>query len=450
MRVNISSDIYVENPSTDLLLWCQTNLRLKNPEYVKRAKLGLWLKNTPQFLYLYETAGNTIVLPFGTLRSILPYLDNASISTDFKNSHVDFDAHINLYDYQKKAVEEMHKSKFGILQSPTGSGKTQMGLALIIRLKQRALWLTHTKDLLEQSRSRAEQYIDKNLIGTITNGKINIGTGITFATIQTISTIDLSRYKYFWNTIIVDECHHVSGSPTTLTRYYKVLNHLAAVHKYGLSATVHRADGMIEATYALLGQVVHTVQTKTMDVVVQAIYTETKIDYACTNTDGTLNWAKFINYLVSNEERNFLLLKYILSQKKCSCLILSDRICHLKTLYEMLPYEIQKKSVVLTGKQSKIERQQAIDSMRSKEKMYMFSTYSLCKEGVDIPCLERLFLATPLSDYATITQSLGRISRRLDGKQKPVCYDFIDNNRYCFKVFAKREAVYKRNGYKVL
>ena len=38
-----------------------------------------------------------------------------------------------------------------------------------------------------------------------------------------------------------------------------MLNSLAARHKYGLSATVHRADGMIAATYALLGHVVHTV-----------------------------------------------------------------------------------------------------------------------------------------------------------------------------------------------
>lgn len=45
-----------------------------------------------------------------------------------------------------------------------------------------------------------------NAFGTITEGKVNIGKGITFATIQTMCKLDLSRYKDFWDVIIVDEC----------------------------------------------------------------------------------------------------------------------------------------------------------------------------------------------------------------------------------------------------
>ena len=143
----------------------------------------------------------------------------------------------------------------GILQSPAGSGKTQIGISMIASLGKRALWLTTTKDLLLQSKKRAEQYMDKSLIGTITEGKVNIGTGVTFATIQTMCKLDLALYKDVWDVIIVDECHSCSGSPTKVTRFSKVLNSLSARHKYGLSATVHRADGLIKTTYALLGKV---------------------------------------------------------------------------------------------------------------------------------------------------------------------------------------------------
>ena len=152
--------------------------------------------------------------------------------------------------------------QYGILQSPAGSGKTQMGIALVKRFGKKALWLTHTLDLLKQSKERAELYMDKRVIGTITEGKVNIGSGITFATIQTMCKLDLSQYKNLWDTIIVDECHRCSGTPTAMTQFYKVLNSLAARHKIGLSATVHRSDGMIEATYALLGHVVYTVPDK--------------------------------------------------------------------------------------------------------------------------------------------------------------------------------------------
>ena len=85
--------------------------------------------------------------------------------------------------------------RYGILQSPAGSGKTQMGIALVMRYGRRALWLTHTADLLNQSKARAERYMDKRLIGTITEGKVNIGQGITFATIQTMCRLDLAQHK---------------------------------------------------------------------------------------------------------------------------------------------------------------------------------------------------------------------------------------------------------------
>lgn len=106
-------------------------------------------------------------------------------------------------------------------------------------------------------KARAEQYMDESLIGTITEGKVSIGKGITFATIQTLCRLDLAQYKYLWDVIVVDECHRCSGTPTAMTQFYKVLNSLSARHKFGLSATVHRSDGMIAATYALLGQVVY-------------------------------------------------------------------------------------------------------------------------------------------------------------------------------------------------
>lgn len=60
-------------------------------------------------------------------------------------------------------------------------------------MRLKTLWLTHTKDLLTQSKNRAAQYIDKSLLGTITEGKVNIGETMTFATIQTMCKVDLNQ-----------------------------------------------------------------------------------------------------------------------------------------------------------------------------------------------------------------------------------------------------------------
>ena len=418
--------------------------------------MHFWTGNTPEWLYLYEIHGEQLVLPFGTFRNIIPMIDINDTKMDFPVSEkIDYGCKIPLYDYQEKAVEEVYWKHYGIVQSPAGSGKTQMGIALIAKLGKRALWLTHTKDLLVQSKERARQYMGGALLGTITEGKVDIGAGITFATVQTMCNLDLAQYKHMWDVIIVDECHRVAGTPTAVSQFSKVLNSLAAKHKYGLSATVHRSDGLIKATFALLGDVIYmvpeeAVADKIMKVGICPIPTGISTSRACMNTDGTLNYAKMIGYLAENVDRNRQIVGNIMVDRDRPSLILSDRLCHLETLMEMLPEDMREDAVMVSGKMTtkkgKAEREQAIADMRSGAKKYLFATYSLAKEGLDIPCLERLYMATPQKDYAVITQSIGRIARTSRGKADPVCYDFVDDIKYLVKAYKKRCATYRKNG----
>lgn len=455
MLVTISNNIKIKNPSTEIISWCQAHLKLNNPEYAKKARMGFYLGNTPKFLYLYEVHGDEIILPYGTLKQIKSMIKDSIVTGDFKPyESLDYGESIPLYPYQEKAVQAVKSAYYGILQSKAGSGKTQMGIALIKEYGRRALWLTHTADLLNQSKERAERYMDSSLIGKITEGKVTIGKGVTFATIQTMCKLDLSQYKDMWDVIIVDECHRVAGTPTQMSMFAKVLNSLSARHKFGLSATVHRSDGMIQATFALLGDIVYTVPDeavadKVMQVGINPIGTGVKISRECLNTDGTLNYAKLINYLCEDAYRNTLIRNHIIRESDKSCLILSDRLEHLETLMNLLPAPLRDKAVMISGKMTskkgKAEREQALEDMRAGEKKYLFATYSLAKEGLDIPCLERLFMATPQKDYAVITQSIGRIARTYKGKSDPICYDFVDDIGYLVKSYKKRCATYKKN-----
>lgn len=451
MKVLISNNIKIQYPTKEITQWARDNLTVRNPEYTTKLKMNLWLGNTPETLSLYERQGSTIILPFGTIMDLFPMFNGCEVETDIvDNEEIDYNANIPLYDYQEKAVEKSMNEYFGIIQSPAGSGKTQMGIALVSRLKKRTLWLTHTKDLLNQSKARAEQYIDKSLIGTITEGKVNIGTGITFATIQTMCKLDLYQYQHYFDVIIVDECHRVAGTPTTMTQFYKVLNSLSCRHKYGLSATVHRSDGMIKATYAVLGKIIHTVTDeevgdKIMKVGIKTVSTGISMDISCVNTDGTLNYAKMISSLCSNKKRNDLIRECILENADCSSLILSDRLVHLDVLYNSLPEQMREKAVVIKGSTDKKIREKAIEDMRKGKKTIMFASYSLAKEGLDIPRLERLYMVSPQKDYAIVTQSIGRIARAFKGKKDPICYDFVDNSIYFRKCFVKRSTTYKKN-----
>ena len=455
MFTEIGSYITVTDPSPELLAWCKENLEMSNPEYQKKARMNLWLGNTPKKIVLYTVNGNKLTLPFGTLRSILPLLEGDWKQLYRKPVKVDYKASVPLFDYQEEAVGAMLINHYGILQSPAGSGKTQMGIALAAALGVKTLWLTHTKDLLTQSMTRAEKYMDKDLLGTITEGKVNIGKAMTFATIQTMCKTDLEMLKDEWDCIIVDECHRVSGTPTAVTQFSKVLNALRARHKFGLSATVHRADGLIKATYAMLGEIVYTVPdeavaSRVMTVNVNPVGTGVKMSPTYLNTDGTVNYCKMIDYLTGNDQRNKLILSDLVENRNHYSLILSERVDHLKYLYSQLPPALKAQAAVIDGKMTskaqKAEREQAIEDMRTGDKRYLFATYSLAKEGLDIPRLDRLFLVTPQKDYAVIVQSVGRVARVFDGKEQPIVYDYVDYIRSLQKAYKKRCTSYRKCG----
>ena len=458
MNTLISNRVYIEDPSKEVKEWAQLNLRFPNPEYEKKQRMGFWTGRTPKELRLYEWDGNTMILPFGVIRDLMPLLKGTRVDTDFRqNSIIDYGGnHIPLYEYQQKACREMIFARYGILQSTTGSGKTQMGIALIKTIRRRVLWLCHTADLLNQSRDRAIQYMDQGMIGTITEGKVNVGIGITFATVQTMANLDLTKYRDYWDVVIVDECHRVASSATTFTRYEKVLNHLAARHKYGLTATPERSDGLIKATFALLGRVMYKVPEeaiadRVMGVKIRTVTTDADITDECLNDDGTINYVKLIEHLTTDRERNKLIARKIMEEKGHSCLILSDRLAQLEEIRNLLPYEMQEDSAFINGKmqskKAKAEREQAIEDMRTGKKKYLFASYSLAKEGLDVPRLDRLFLASPAKYSAIITQAVGRVRRTFDGKETPVVYDFRDENiGFCEGAYKKRCTSYRKMG----
>lgn len=73
--------------------------------------------------------------------------------------------------------------------------------------------------------------------------------------------------------------------------------------------------------------------------------------------------------------------------------------------------------------------------MRTGDKRYLFATYSLAKEGLDIPRLDRLYLATPQKDYAVVVQSVGRVARTFEGKQQPLVFDYVDSIKSLIKSY---------------
>ena len=456
MNVVISNEIRIQGPPKELVETVRKELTMPNPEYSRKQRMGLWTGNTDPQLYFYYVDGLSLVIPCGAGKLLRPYLKEAEVSQDLADhGALPYPGSVPLYDYQEEAVKAMAKAGCGILQSPCGSGKTQMGIALAVRLQRKTLWVTHTQDLLNQSYERARQYLPAGILGKITGGKVQIGSHMTFATVQTLSKLDLQKYKYTWDLVVVDECHRVSGTPASAKMFYRAISSLAARYKFGLSATVHRADGLIKSTFAVLGDVRYevpeeAVAAKTMKVRVIRRDTGIAISRKCLDTDGTLVYRQLIPYLTESLIRNQRILQDLISNAEHFNLVLSDRLEHLRSLMAGLPEELKVSSAMIDGgmtsKRAKAERIQAIEDLREGKKHYLFASFSLAKEGLDIPRLDRLYLTTPKKDYAVVTQSVGRIARTFAGKETPVCYDYVDNIGFCENQWKRRKTSYRKAG----
>lgn len=458
MKVTISNEIRIQGAPKGLIETVRKELSMPNPEYSKKQRMGLWTGKTDPQIFLYYVDGADIVIPCGAGHLVKPYLGTGDLVVRdlADNGTLQYpEKAVPLYGYQAKAVAAMKKAGCGILQSPCGSGKTQMGIALAAAIGRKTLWITHTQDLLNQSYARAAQYFPAGTLGKIASGKVQIGTRMTFATVQTLSRLNLEHFKYIWDVIVVDECHRASGTPTSVKMFYKVMSSLAARYKYGLSATVHRSDGLIKSTFAIIGDIKYrvpeeAVAERTMKVTVLRRNTGTVLNRCCQDTDGTLVYSKLIPYLTEDKKRDRLIVEDLAKNSRHYNLILSDRLEHLHILQGMLPEELKSMSAMISGKMTskaaKVARQQAIEDMRDGKSHFLFASFSLAKEGLDIPRLDRLYLTTPKKDYAVVTQSIGRIARTFEGKQDAICYDYVDNIGFCENQYRKRKASYRKAG----
>ena len=457
MKTTIGSAITVENPSAEVQQWCRENLIISNPEYHKAVAMGKWTGSIPRSFQLYVKDANKLVIPFGCLCDIWRLLSGCPYKLEFSPiKPFDYRSHINLYDYQEDALKSILEGKNGVAVMPCGSGKTQTALEAIARIGGKALWLTHTQDLLNQSLNRAKTVLgaDTSSYGTITGGKVNIGAGITFATVQTMAKLNLAEYKNAWDVVVVDECHKAIGTPTKIMQFYSVLTQLSCRYKIGLTATPYRADKLERCMFALLGGILCEIpksSVKSTTCPVKVKFYRTGYFPECEAVlagDGTINYAALVDDLTHNSQR-FECVSNVLKALDGPAIVLANRVEYL----ERLEKSTQKRSVCLssmgTSKAAKEVRKEALRKLNNGELDCIFATYQLAKEGLDVPNLRYVVFATPEKDKTTVMQSAGRVERKAEGKEFGTVIDFVDD----FGMFRgwqkKRKGFYKKLGYEI-
>ena len=461
----IANELIIDNPTNAMRKWCRDNLTIPNPQYAKAEAMGKWTGNIAKTLQMYYTVGSQLRLPFGIARKFYKLFKNdvSQINALFAPiKRKTYNSSISLREYQKNAVEAALKARNGVLVSPCGSGKSEMGLEIAARISGRTLWIVHTWDLANQILNRAaiRYNIPKESYGQIAAGKVNIGDVFTVATVQTLSRIDLSKIQNEFDCIIVDECQHVCSSADKVTQFEKVITSLCSPYLYGITATPYRADGLERCMFALLGGIVHEVPQSavvgnTVPVRVKFVDTGYKPDVdKITDGDGTLNYAKLISDITENKDRNAVIVGEIQrAAQNGGVLVLSDRLQHLdvmeKRLCAVLPYRTARLGIAAT-KAGKDRRARILTDLNSGALNVVFATYKLAKEGLDVPNLRTVVLSCPVKDKTTVIQSAGRVARKADGKEYGTVIDFSDDFGLLYGYEKKRRGYYKKNSYTFL
>lgn len=466
MILTVGNKLTVSTPTKAFADWCDDILTFNNPEYISRERLGKWTGGVDKYITLYERRGNDIILPFGMFARVWREWKDyfALVASEIAPVRVrEYNCNISLRPYQELAIDAAIKAKNGILVAPCGSGKTQMGLVIAAILGGKTLWLTHTQDLLTQSMNRARECFDipASEFGTITGGKVNVGNTLTFATVQTMSNIDLAEYKNEWDTIIVDECHHCVGSPTRLQMFYKVLSALSARYKFGLTATPYRADRLDGCMRAIIGDIVHEVKREEVadnTCPVRVKFVDTGYTPNPDNVllgDGSLVYPSLIDDLVGNRKRAEYVADIIRAIEKDNkpILVLSERIDHLRVLRECLPPYLRFSTAIISAtgqsKAAREERKEALANLNSGKLKILFATYKLAKEGLDVPNLGYVVFASPIKDKTTVTQAAGRVARKVARKEFGTIIDFNDNFGLLRGWARQRKNIYKKLGYDI-
>ena len=461
MKSLISNWIFVWDPTYDVTKWCEDNLVLDNPLYIKLLKLGqldtIRFKHVPEKIKLYycKKSGDCLMIPFGCLYAIWPFIKLGEVVHDFsKNdyriSNADLPTPIELFNYQQEAIEVLLKAKGGVLCSGCGSGKTITAIEIIKRIGKPFIWICGTKDLLRQAKDDFLDLYPNMQIGTITDGEVNMGKDGTISTIQTLVNISKEIYENEFPIVVVDECHRAAANTTNMYMYQKVLSNIKARYKYGLTATPFRSDSLTNTIYMNLGMSpakkfeptfsVDRSRTNTMTADFVAVDTGMQWDNGFLKADGTFDFSSLIEYLANSPQRNAIIVKtatdYAMDGRKIAiltlrvdqCLLLAQALC-----------DNGIKAVAITGKSTDKKRKAALEDTASWQ--IIVSTMSLFKEGLDIKELDTVMIVDPAKDKAGIIQACGRCERKLEGKKQPLFVVMNDSGiSYCAAAVKKMKA----------
>lgn len=469
MKVIISNIIQIIEPTKDIIEFIKNHYTYNNPSYEKKHRMGFYTGGIPKRIKLYNEYQDSIYLSIGCFNDIWSIHPIKGDFVDYTVSKgIDVISDITLRDYQKPVVNACEKYCTGLVIMPCGTGKSCTMLHTACVLKQKTLWLCTTKDLLVQAESYIKNFTNATT-SRITEGKCDYSGNFVFATIQTLSKV-IEKEQIPQNTfgcVIGDEIQHCIISTESVMMFKTCMEYFNARYKFGCTATLKTANDLWKCIPKIVGDIIYElkkndtkdkligyyegqpiVEVEASMFQVPAAINFIKTDYSTIDKDifdlsEKIVFSKLITDISQDKVRNRLILDLI-GSLSTPTIVISERVDQLHYLNEKTS-----NSVCIDGKTKKSIREQSIEDFKNNKYKTLFASYSLVAEGLDIPQLENLIMATPVKDERLVIQSVGRCQRPSKGKTRANVYDLVDDVGMLDRFLSKRKSVYKKEGWEI-
>ena len=351
------------------------------------------------------------------------------------NKPVDFpEFKFELRESQKKVYDEIEDNS--IINAWVSWGKTFTGLAIAGKLGQKTLVVTHTVPLRNQWAKEVEKVygIKPGIIGS---GRFELDAPIVIGNTQTLYR-NIEKIRKEFGTIILDEMHHVS-SPT----FSRILDTNYCRYKIGLSGTIERKDGKHVVFRDYFGNTLFKPPKENyMTPTVQIVPSEIRF------MDGArIPWANRVTKLATDEEyqHTISMLAAAYAARGHKVLVVSDRVGFLKRCAELTG----EKAICVTGEVAHEDREKLVDEILYGDKEVLYGTQAIFSEGISVDTLSCLILGTPVNNEPLLTQLVGRVIRKREGKKDPVIVDIHLKGNTARKQASNRMGFYMKQGWNI-
>lgn len=424
-----------------------------NPEYFKAQAKRFSTHGIPSRIQCAMDELDSMILPRGSLRELVDFLEEQSISMDivdhqYEGERVDVNFQGTLTSQQTEVVNTLLENNLGTLAATTGFGKTVVATAIIAERKVNTLIIVHRTQLMKQWVERLAEFfkMPQGEIGQIGGGKNKITGKVDVATIQGLNYGgQLKSFITQYGQIIVDECHVISA-----VTYEKVLKKIRPKYVLGLTATPKRKDGLHPIIEMQCGPVRYKINAKNQAKIrpFGHVLVTKETNFSTEKTD----FQEIYEELVSDSDRNLQIFEDVIQSLEAgrSPIILTERLEHLGKLINQFS-RFAKNIIVLAGNMKKKDQKKELERLKTipkDEERLVIATGKFIGEGFDDARLDTLFLTMPISWKGTLQQYVGRLHRDYHTKQEVQVYDYVDVQVPILKaMFEKRLVGYKSMGY---